>query len=359
MNIGGTRNKSTDVVTPSGTPTIHGSVYGGGYGSDDMTPTYITAGDYAPGADYVFTPMIWTGCVSGDTEVNIAGGTVKKNVYGGGEVASVGLINCHVVEDANGDITIGTKKYRYTNITKHIQGTGTDEKAYGFALSWPYKFEFISGNPRSTYIGGKATVNITGGHIGSTSWNDGTGYVFGGSKGKVDFGITSISDQRYTEAFCANVKETEVNINFATPSGKNSENIGTEANCIMGAVYGGGEDGHVYENAAVNITNGLIGLSVYGAGKGISTYQGYLRDESTKEYKNTKDDLYSWTAGKIYGNTTVTMTGGHVLNNVYGGGYLGSVRHLRAICGQVQAKAMMPGNSSIAVRPPSKLRVVR
>ena len=329
------RDKATVTVSDG---TIHGSVYGGGYGSDDNTPTYITAGDYAPGADYVFTPMIWTGCVSGDTEVNIAGGTVKKNVYGGGEVASVGLINCHVVEDANGDITIGTKKYRYTNLTKHadIQGSGANEKVYGFALSWPYKFEFISGDPRHPEnIGGKATVNVTGGHIGSDTWNDGSGYVFGGSKGQVAFkkkvgdelvNITDIHEQRYVEGLCANVRETEVNVKYSTtPSDKTPSNIGTEANCIMGAVYGGGEDGHVYENAAVNITNGLIGLSVYGAGKGISTYQGYLRDESTKEYKNTKDDLYSWTAGKIYGNTTVTMTGGHVLNNVYGGGYLGSV----------------------------------
>ena len=342
VTIGGTRDKNTGVVTPSGTPTIHGSVYGGGYGSDDNTPTYITAGDYAPGADYVFTPMIWTGCVSGDTEVNIAGGTVKENVYGGGEVASVGLINCHVEEDENGDIIIKDennveKKYRYTKLTKHndIQGTGANEKAYGFALSWPYKFEFISGDPRHPEnIGGKATVNVTGGHIGSTTWNDGSGYVFGGSKGQVAFkkkvgndlvNITDIHEQRYVEGLCANVKETEVNVNFATPSGKNSSNIGAETNCIMGAVYGGGEDGHVYNDAKVNITSGLIGLSVYGAGKGISTYQGYLRDESTKEYKNTKDDLYSWTAGKVYGNTTVTMTNGHVLNNIYGGGYLGSV----------------------------------
>ena len=342
VNIGGTRDKSTGVVTASGTPTIHGSVFGAGYGSDDTTPTFITAGDYASGLDYVFTPMIWTGCVSGDTEVNIAGGTVKKNVYGGGEVASVGLINCHVVEDENGDIIIKDennveKKYRYTKLTKHndIQGTGANEKAYGFALSWPYKFEFISGDPRHPEnIGGKATVNVTGGHIGSTTWNDGSGYVFGGSKGQVAFkkkvgndlvNITDIHEQRYVEGLCANVKETEVNVNFATPSGKNSSNIGAETNCIMGAVYGGGEDGHVYNDAKVNITSGLIGLSVYGAGKGISTYQGYLRDESTKEYKNTKDDLYSWTAGKVYGNTTVTMTNGHVLNNIYGGGYLGSV----------------------------------
>ena len=341
VNIGGTRDKSTGVVTASGTPTIHGSVFGAGYGSDDTTPTFITAGDYASGLDYVFTPMIWTGCVSGDTEVNIAGGTVKKNVYGGGEVASVGLINCHVVEDENGDITIGTKKYRYTNITKHadIEGTGDNEKAYGFALSWPYKFEFIPADPKSDHVGGKAIVNVTGGHIGSTTWDDRSGYVFGGSKGQVAFkkkvgdelvNITDIHEQRYVEGLCANVRETKVNVNYtSTPSDKTTSNIGAENNCIMGAVYGGGEDGHVYENAAVNITGGLIGLSVYGGGKGEGTYTGtkYVYNESTKTWTLTENvaNMPSWTAGKVYGNTSITMSNGHVMGNVYGGGNLGSV----------------------------------
>ena len=321
--------------------TVYGNIFGGGYGSDDATPSLITAGDYETGTHYVFTPMIWTGCVSGDTEVNVSGGTVKKNVYGGGEMASVGLINCNVVEDNNGDITIGTKKYRYTNITKHndIQGTGTDEKAYGFALSWPYEFKFIPSDPKSNHIGGKATVNVTGGHIGSTTWDDRTGYVFGGSKGQVAFkkkvgnelvDITDIHEQRYTEAFSANVRETEVNINYgSTPTGKTTSNIGAEDNCIMGAVYGGGEDGHVMENAAITFENGLTGLSIYGGGKGEGTYTGtrYVYNESTKTWTLTDNvpDLPSWTAGKVYGNTSITMTGGHVMGNVYGGGNLGSV----------------------------------
>ena len=335
VTIGGTRDNSMGVVTPSGNPIIDGSVYGGGYGSDNTTPTLITAGEYATGQDYIFTPMIWTGCVSGDTEVNIAGGTVKKNVYGGGEIASVGLINCHVVEDANGDITIGTKKYGYTNITKHddIQGTGTEEKAYGFALSWPYKFEFIPADPKSDHVGGKTTVNVTGGRIG-TDYDNGTGYVFGASKGQVAFkkkdgddlvNITDIHEQRYTEGFCANVRETEVNIKYSsTPDISTPQSIGNDVNCIMGAVYGGGEDGHVYEDAKVNITNGLIGLSVYGGGKGLGTYKGKLRNRD-KSWNETLVDLPSWTAGKVYGNATVTMSGGHVLRNVFGGGYLGSV----------------------------------
>ena len=303
-------------VTISGSADIRGSVYGGGKGSDDYQhKTTIEVGGYA-NLYYSFTPMLWNGAVSGNTIVNVEGGTIGQNVYGGGELASVGLID--FVSDKDGN---------FTNMPKHESLTD------GFGLSWPYEFTYHAAAPNDDAvggktIGGKTTVNITGGHIGSTTWDDGTGYVFGGSKGKVEFGITSISDHRYTEAFCANVKETEVNINFATPSGKNSTNIGAEANCIMGAVYGGGEDGHVYDNAEVNITGGLIGLSVYGAGKGISTYKGYLRDGSTDnpdDYKNTTDDLYSWTAGKVYGNTKVTMADGHVLNNIYGGGYLGSV----------------------------------
>ena len=324
------RNRATVNIlpnaTPANSPVIHGHVFGGGYGSDEREPTTIRAGGYSsiPTSYYTFTPMTWTGCVSGDTNVNISGGKVEKNVYGGGEYASVGLINFNSEEN-------GTYNY----ITKHESLTD------GFGLSWPYKFQYIKAAPNDAEsvggnkLGGKATVTITGGHIGSTTWDDRTGYVFGGSKGQVAFkkkvgndlvNVTDIHEQRYIEGLCANVRETEVNVNYtSTPSDKNTGNIGAEDNCIMGAVYGGGEDGHVYENAAVNITNGLIGLSVYGGGKGISTYQGYLRDESTKAYKSTKDNLYSWTAGKVYGNTRITMTGGHVLNNVYGGGYLGSV----------------------------------
>ena len=317
------RNRAT--VTMSG-GTVNGSVFGGGYGSSDHTTrTPITAGGYSSISTndyYTFTPMIWNGCVSGNTNVNISGGTVKQNVYGGGYLASVGLINFN--SDADGN-------WNPEYLKKH------EDLSNSFALSWPYEFQYIAAAPMDAAsvgggkgnVGGKATVTITGGHIGSTTWNDGTGYVFGGSKGQVQFdGVTSIAEQRYTEAFCANVRETEVIVNYTSVSADattTSSTIGAAENCIMGAVYGGGEDGHVYKDAKVDIKKGLIGLSVYGAGKGISTYEGYLRNQGTKEIKSETEDLYSWTAGKVYGNATVTMSGGHVLNNVYGGGYLGSV----------------------------------
>ena len=319
--IGIVRNQAT--VNVSG-GTVNGSVFGGGYGSDDhSTKTTITPAGY-PGTYYTFIPMLWAGCVSGNTNVTVSGGNVNKNVYGGGELASVGLID--FVSDASGN---------FTGMTKHESLTD------GFGLSWPYEFHYHAADPKDTSKDGKATVTVTGGHIGTTTWDDGNGYVFGGSKGQVAFkkkdengnlvDITDIHEQRYTEAFCANVRETEVNINYSsTPADKTPENIGAETNCIMSAVYGGGEDGHVMENAAINITGGLIGLSVYGGGKGEGTYTGskYVYNESTNTWTwtdNTVENIPSLTAGKVYGNTSITMSGGHVMGNIYGGGNLASV----------------------------------
>ena len=313
--IGIVRNRAT--VNVSG-GTIHGNVFGGGYGSDEQDKKTISAGGYddIPTVYYTFTPMIWTGCVSGDTFVNISGGKVEKNVYGGGNFASVGLMNYNSSEDG--------KTYNY--IKKH-------DTTNGFGLSWPYEFQYIKAAPTDgalggNAIGGKTTVNITGGRIGTTA-NAGYGNVFGGSKGMVTFKkednetlITDVNEQRYAEAFCANVRETAVNINYAnTPESDD----GSTTQCIVGAVYGGAQDGHVYEDANVTITKGLIGLSVYGGGQGESTFLGKLRDQSTKDWKATTEDVHSITAGKVYGNTSVSMTGGTVVGHVYGGGNLASV----------------------------------
>ncbi len=314
--IGIVRNHAT--VNVSG-GTIHGNVFGGGYGSDEQDKKTISAGGYddIPTVYYTFTPMIWTGCVSGDTEVNISGGKIDKNVYGGGNFASVGLMNYNSSED-------GTT---YNYITKH-------DTKNGFGLSWPYEFQYIKaaptdGAPGGNAIGGKTTVNITGGRIGTTA-NAGYGNVFGGSKGMVTFKkednetlITDVNEQRYAEAFCANVRETAVNIKYTAETPSSDD--GSTTQCIVGAVYGGAQDGHVYEDANVTITNGLIGLSVYGGGQGESTFQGKLKNQSTGVWKDTTEPVHSITAGKVYGNTSVSMTGGTVIGHVYGGGNLASV----------------------------------
>jgi len=313
VTVGGTR-ASDGTITPSGTPTINGHVYGGGYGSTIDDASYLSNIDAAT-TRYLFTPMQYAGVVGLNTYVNVVGGHVKRNVYGGGEMASVGIIDYSVIEDASGDITYDTKKYSYINVHKHadIHDAGkagaagqTSEKVYGFGLSWPYQFSYL--------MGGETTVNVSGGRVG-TGYDDGTGYVFGGGKGH--------AFERYKEAHLANVRQAVVNIGYAAT--EDAEDVET-ANCVAGAVYGGGEDGHVYENSAVNITGGLIGISVYGGGKGEGTYSGKLRNRETPyNWVDTPVQLPSWTAGKVYGNSSVTMSGGHVMVNVYGGGNRASV----------------------------------
>ena len=342
------RNRTT-VTVYSGT--INGNVFGSGYGSEDnKTATTIVAGGYSsiPSKFYTFTPMQWAGCVSGNTYVNIKGGWVKRNVYGGGNLASVGLINYNVIEKAGGEFTYNDngveRKLSYANIVKHVDLTKE------FALSWPYKYEYIAAAPTDlpavgggqNNVGGRATVTITGGRIGITGKDymgsdtsltedekkelrEDNGDVYGGGKGGVG--------DRYDYAFCANVKEAVVTVNYksstAAPgnyvTGVSVSSKGTAPDCIAGSVYGGGENGHVYKDTKVTLASGLIGHALYGGGKGKDKYNTKLKNWKDKGATEYDAEVYSITSGKVYGNTEVEMTGGYVMRNIYGGGNMASV----------------------------------
>ena len=312
--------------------TVNRDVYGAGYGSKDYeTKTKIevkvpkegvtnptSASDYDD-VSYVFTPMIFAGCVGQNTYVNIAGGQVKKSVYGGGEMASVGIMDCRVKIDNNATdpvYTEGTDKYVYEHFHSHLYENN------GFALSWPFHFENAPGYFGATH------VNITGGRIGLNGEDNkeennpfedlDNGDVYGGGKG--------IAGEYKNYVYCANVGSAEVTIaypagNTATPSNYMESNF---IECIAGAVYGGAENGHVMGDTKLTLKNGLIGHSMYGGGSGKGTFSTtLLKIGSTSEHYTR--DIYSFTAGKVFGNSTVEMSGGTVVRNVYGGGNMGSV----------------------------------
>ena len=302
-------------VTISDGAVVDSCVYGGGYGSSNYKDTTTIEVHWGGGNKrYAYTPMQWAGTVGGNTSVSIDNAKVKKNVYGGGELASVGIINYEV--DENG---------KYIDIHKHDTLTDNKNSLYNFGLSWPYEFKYIPCKPNTTDVGGKATVTITNSStvIGLLDDDEDNidGFVFGGGKGKVSFGSSAngtdddIEKHRYIEAFCANVRETDITI------GKND---GSDVPQLR-TVYGGGEDGHVYQDTKITINNGKITHTVFGGGKGTSTYSGKLLTNSSSPAEYHADSIHSWTAGKVYGNTSVTMKDGSVGWFIYGGGNMASV----------------------------------
>ena len=295
VTIGGVlgADNTTITSTESDNPVIKRNVFGGGYGSDDYTTeTKISAGGFSSDT-YTFKPMQLAGIVCGDTYVNIKRGSVMNNVYGGGDMATVGLID-------------------FNNAVHH-----TSVKD-GFGLSWPYKMTFIPYDDSgvSTAIGGTTNVTITGGRIGSSTTSTpgvDNGNIYGGGKGKA--GATSDFE------FCGNAKNTYVTINYT--AGVPADTEASDAQLILGSVFGGAEDGHVIEDTHVSMQSGLVTHSLFAGGRGQGTYSGTLRKLAGEGTYTT--DVRSITAGKVYGNTYLEMTGGAVWHNVFGGGFMASV----------------------------------
>ena len=271
-----------------------GNVYGAGCGTDKYYTDLTDVENPRDGNGNKYNPL--AGIIYGDATVTIDGGHVVHNVYGAGAMGSVGTItNFDDLDDY-----------------KHDDETNDEHKSlYNFGLSWPYEFTYGNTGLTKVTIKGTAVIGVSG----STG-----GHVYGAARGSVDVGQTDITDQRYEEAKLANVRETQVVIGTEGGSGT------TTTPTIYGSVYGGGEDGHVNQNASITIHHGTIAHSVFGGGKGTSTYETTLLDIANKgQEKTDSENVHSWTAGKVYGNTTITMNGGSVGYSIYGGGNMASV----------------------------------
>ena len=280
-----------------------GNVYGGGCGTDTYT---------VDGKTY-FNRL--AGIVQGNATVNITDGHVVHNVYGGGAMGSVGVF----AREASDNI--------------HMPG-----KITGLTS------------------GGTCTVTISGGKVGNIGTKmyyeesgvgpDDFGHVFGGGRGEVH----DLADYPNLERVIY-VNNTSVAI---------SNNA-----FVTGSVYGGSESGHVLGNTNVSVSGGQIGCgeeatgpyttwdesvkptahwSYTANGSPYDQYanaQGKYPDESTSEGGKPKatdghtffgnvfgggSGYYPYapgkwlrSAGQVEGTATVNISGGHILNNVYGG----------------------------------------
>ena len=282
---------------------VHGNVFGGGNEAD----------------------------VKVNTEVNISTGKVYGSVYGGGNVGSVGTFTTtdETYTDTNGDTYTGKKPTACT-----------------------------SGGTTSVLIDGNAQIGPDGNMSMSASGGpDDFGHVFGAGKGLV--ADTTVAANNY--------------VRYAAYTNTSGVTIQGEA-FVKGAVYGGSENGHVLGNTSVTITSGQIGCGdektepyseedwekeslapcnswEYNSNGNGAPYDMFAMTTSGNEEEypdgsNTNggrrkgsdghtfygnvfgggSGYYPYapgkwlrSAGRVEGSTTVTITGGHILSNVYGG----------------------------------------
>ena len=301
--------RSTTINMTGGT--AYASVYGGGELAQ-------VVGSHTTGGQALGTEINISGGTIGTAKANLPEGmtygATYGNVYGGGKGntthVEAGLIK------TNTKVSISQASGKTTLIRHNIYGGG----AYGSVGEFTYDANtgMPTGRLENT-TGGKAMIAISGGTIGEDGHEN--GMIFGSSRGDVG-APGSIHDK------LAWVYDTEVKIGtegsgsvFTTPQ-------------IKGSIYGGGENGHNLNNADVYIYSGTVGIP---SGETIGDYSGaaypyrgnvYGGGCGTDKYDSDSDgngDTYNPLAGIVQGNATVTMTGGHVVHNVYGAGAMGSV----------------------------------
>ena len=323
--------QNTEVTIGFGTssPVIEGSVFGAGAG--------VKTHGYAA-------------LVRGNSTVTVQGKAwVKKSVYGGGEIASVGR---YIVDETSGLPTIpngggicyvniqGSAEIGPDNMQMTAEG-GPDDAGHVFgAGKGVLPYEGYEDNEEPQHMDGHKDDN--------DKWvDDPKSYTAYGSLG--DNEDANYSKFLHTLALAS---ETHVTV---------------DGNAfIKGSVYGGGENGFVQTDTHVTIAGGQIGC-------GKNTTERYSDDVWAPGYVPTTDlECASWTfgdgkpydkyagaagydakegalvatdghtfygnvfaggsgyypyrpgkwfqsAGRVNGNTNLTITGGHILTNVYGG----------------------------------------
>jgi hypothetical protein len=283
--------------TVTTTPLIMGSVYGSGENGHTYQDAIVDV--------YSGTIGITSGVEVEDDNGNKYQGAAypnRGNVYGGG--CGTDTYNVTVTE-GEGESAVTKTIKKFNPLAGIVQGTTTVNIDGGLVVRNVYGAGAMgSVGTASVATSGKTTVTVSGGRIGYDGNSNNDGNIFGAARG----------DLAATGDNLAQVRETEVNINYATTPTADNEDKNVQL--IAGSVFGGGEAGKVKGSVAVNMTGGLVLKDVYGGGA--------LADTQTSNWNPTggTNNTGDWAEGKTSASTTTTirLTGGTILGEAYGGG---------------------------------------
>ena len=313
------------ILTISGTAFLTGSAYGGSESGHVLADTEVNisggqigcgrnaSGPFAPDVwadDYVPTEAVNLDCNSWPFTAPFApydpfaNATEPLDQYSNGKSTDGGRLEASDGHTYYGNVFgggSGSVPYfdSVEGISKYLSTAGSVEGNTTVNITGGHVITNVYGGCEATNVKGSATIKMTGGTVGVPRTvaqivaHPNTGYIFGAGKG----------DQRIFFN-----KETNVDRTF----------VDIEGGRVYGSIFGGGEDGHVLQNAIVNIgktgedgpTIGTAGTSyvdgnVFGGGRGFGGE--------------------ALTAGNIGGSIELNIKSGKILGSVYGGGRMGSV----------------------------------
>ena len=256
---------------------ITGDVYTSGSGHDTTgTPGYdITQNAY----------------LKGNVTLNISGGAIQGNVYGGGKgISRSGFDDCARIEEGS------TVNFQISggSIKGNVYGGGKNAKVKGriiISISGGTIQGNVYGGGEKAEISGSTSITITNGIIVSNLYG-------GGSEGLV----------------------------------RGDASVSITGGTIQGNVYGGGSEGLVQGKTNIKIEDGTINGSVYGGALG-KAGERYVLGGSTVNLTG------GWIRGNLYGGSEfsndgpeegdpedlifLNFVGGKVSGKVFGGGYQG------------------------------------
>ena len=326
-----TNVNETEVIV-NGEAVIYGSVFGGGEDGHVVGDASVTIGGNAligsVGTSYydgnIFGggrgfggTSVLAGSIGGDATITIGDNSkILGSVFGGGRLASVGV---YLVPD--NDSNFGKLQPGKGNISVTINGGtigNTFESAPSdFDASTAYAVDdFVAyENKLWRFVAAHPAGAWNASHVREVTHTTG-GNVFGGSMGRLlkigesDPSVAANLNPIWPSlAMC---RSTEVKISGTTS--------------VLSNVYGGGEMGLVFEDTDVTVeANTIVGHTIGSEHYGSVYGGGYGSDVLTPHTNDSTNVTAARHAGLVYGNATVSVTGGQIKGNVFGGGEMATV----------------------------------
>ena len=338
---------ATNIIIHGGE--IKGSVYGGGNnngaGTDRNTCNITITIDDGTVDGSVYGGSRTKGRIYGSSTVNIQAGTVKTDVYGGGEGGYQDATNYGTFVNNNISVNIGTSSTgptingsvyggsAYGTVNAVATNPAANNKTVNVTVNNGTITDSVFGGAKGSstytpYVPGQITVDINGGTIGS---------VFGGfdEAGKpAKDPLVYIDGGTITNVYGGGNKTSVDNTHIYMRGGSvttmygGSNQSGTVLTTTIdvtggstSTIFGGNNQGGTCNATTVNINGGAVTSAVYGGGNLVSTGTTTV---NIRNATNTIPNVYG--GGNQAGATTtnvnlISQSGSNNINvtNVYGG----------------------------------------